>query len=300
MNSQQKLIPPETKTFTLSYDSLENNLQNHRMSADNLSLIVKGMNDLLQKSDQIINGENHSLELFVQAPAKIGSFGIEFVVEIFQPDNALKVLLALGFVATTVQNTFQVAKEFVNQTIFDIVDIENSDEVVIQTNGKAIESHKDIAQLIAHPEIREIIKKIVTVPLENHDKPSFKIIRHASNEEKILLDDSEFCLQANEIEAIQKLNTDRKETETLHFERIIRFTTVNFEGNKGWKIILDGKEVVVTIEDEEFLMQIFKASLSFKATDKYNVAIKQTIRYDNKCSKEKVTYSLTKVTRTNV
>lgn len=295
-NVENNLI--QIETFTISYNSSDKDLQNHRLNAADLAVAIKEMHDLLVKADRLLNtGKKKNFELFVKAPAVEGSLGIQFLVEMLNPENALVVLAAVGVVGTATKNLFEVAREMNGHTFVDVHTSDDTDEAIIELDGKNITSSDDVALLISHPQIRESLKKIVTVPLENHDQPEFKILSTNLATETENVKQQKLLFNEADIKAIKQLNTDKKETEVHRVRASITFTTINFKGTKGWKMILDGKEIPVEIEDEWFLRKISQADLSFKVGDEYKVELKKTVRFDGKTNKEKISYSLIKATK---
>lgn len=289
------LIP--TETFTVSYNSTNRDLQNHRLNAADLAIVIKEMHDLLSKADRLINNtRKQNFELFVKAPAVEGSLGIEFLVEILNPDNAMAVLAAVGVLGTATKNLFDVAREMNGRTFIDVHTSENNEkEAIIELDGKNITAPEDIALLISHPQIRESVKKIVTVPLENHEQPEFKIMSNYISSENRNYE--EIVFNETDIKAIKQLNTDKKETEVYRIKEKVTFTTINFEGTKGWKMMLNGKETSVEIEDERFIQKIQQGKLSFTVGDEYQVTLKKTVRFDGKTNKERVSFSLVQATK---
>nr|WP_314575205.1 hypothetical protein [uncultured Neisseria sp.] len=283
----------ETETFTISYNSANSDLQNHRLNAGDLATAIKEMNDLLVKSDKVLNGKKRSFEVFVEAPAKEGSLGVQFLVEMLNPENAMPVLTAVGVVGGLVKTTFDVAREMNGHTYLDIETCEDSDDATIKLDGKTITSPEDVAVLISYPEIRESIKKIVTVPLENHEQPEFKIFKSTSTDtetSEAKIETVSFDEKA--IKAISQLNTQNKDPQIVTLKAVVTFATVNFTGKKGWKIKLDGEEVPVEIKDDKFFLRIKKATLSFKDGDEYNAVLERTSRFDGKTNQERFSYAL--------
>ncbi len=281
----------ETETFTISYNSADTDLQNHRLNAGDLATAIKEMNDLLAKADKVLNGRARSFEVFVEAPAKEGSLGIQFLVEMLNPENAMPVLAAVGVAGGLIKTAFDVAREMNGHTYLDIETYEGSDDATIRLDGKTITSHEDVAVLMSYPEIRESIKRIVTIPLEDHEQPEFKIFKSTDTEDgEVETETVSFDEKA--IKAIRKLNTQNKDPQIVTLKTVVTFTTINFTGKKGWKIILDGKEVPIEIKDDKFFLRIKKAALSFKDGDEYNVLLERTSRFDRKTNQEKFSYAL--------
>lgn len=273
-NVENNLI--QTETFTISYNSSDKNLQNHRLNAADLAVAIKEMHELLMKADRLLNtGRKQNFELFVEAPAVEGSLGIQFLVEMLNPENALAVLAAVGVVGTATKNLFEVAREMNGHTFIDVHTSDDTDEAIIELDGKHITSNDDVALLISHPQIRESLKKIVTVPLENHEQPEFKILSNNLANTTENVEQPKLLFNETDIKAIKQLNTDKKETEVHRVRANVTFTTISFNGTKGWRMILDGKEIAVEIEDERFLRKISQVDLSFKVGDEYKVELKK-------------------------
>lgn len=223
----------KTETFTISYNSTDTDLQNHRLNAGDLATAIKEMNDLLTKADKALNGRSRSFEVFVEAPAKEGSLGIQFLVEMLNPENAMPVLAAVGVVGGVAKTAFDVAREMNGHTYLDIETSEDSDDATIKLDGKTITSHENVAVLMSYPEIRESIKKIVTVPLEDHEQPEFKIFKSTSNntESEVETETVSF-FDEKAIKAISQLNTQNKDPQIVTLKEVVTFTTINFAGKK--------------------------------------------------------------------
>ena len=295
-------------TFNVYYDADEQSLKQHRMPAGRLIEAIKEMNALITQADRTLHGRQHSIELFVAAPAIPGSMGIEFVAEILNPQGAASLIRALGLASvaggltvaavraalgkkpeeriTVYNNIFDIAQEINGATVIDVETSDETEVAVVKVNGKELYCQEEVARLIENPRVRKAIHGVVTKPIEGYGSPSFKLDNQETPEVEVSLD-------AEDIQKIRRLQVTESLAKNHSLRASVTFTQVNFDKPKGWKIRWEEKEVPVEIADEAFLKRINSNRQNFRKSDEYQVELMQTTTY-NETGGEKVSYTLTK------
>ncbi|WP_245174157.1 hypothetical protein [Erwinia sp. QL-Z3] len=260
----------EFKRFSVHYGAAEgSDIANHKMNAYDLGMSIVEFAKMVNRADDIINKES-TLELEVTAPAKAGSLVIEFALMI-KSAGALEVMKYLGISvasATVVGGTaFGVASRLKDKRILNINTVAGSEKSTIQFEDGELEINTTVARLVADPVIRKAMNEVITQPLNDERAPSFQIE----------LEGVKKPVFSVEGEAVQdftplpraSLSDEKTQTKTTN----VIITQVNFDSNRGWKMVYDGKELSVRMEDEGFMTRVKDSEKSFTKGDMYEVSL---------------------------
>lgn len=178
--SQNILFNIEEQKFSISYDADDPDLSAHRMDAETLASTINSVSLLIKQADDLLNGQNRSIQVLVSAPAKEGSLVVEFVTLLINPGVAQTVLEAIGFITAagvTGGGIFNALRQIRDKEIIDIFTSDNSDKAIVKlADNEEIEVDKEVGVLVASPQIRKQVKQIVSSPLSDRDKAVFKIL----------------------------------------------------------------------------------------------------------------------------
>mgnify|MGYP000918038332 CR=1 FL=1 len=277
MESQSELFNIEERKFSISYDADDPALSAHRMDAETLASTINSVALLIKQADDILNGENRNIKVLVSAPAKEGSLVIEFIALMISPDIALTILKSLGLITPVggiIYGVFDALRDIKDKEIINVHTSDDSDKAIIKlANDEEIEVERDVGLLITSPQIRKQVKQIVSTPLADRDKASFKILSDS--------DDVSIEFRDDDIQAIKELKTNAISQKTTKITINTPFSQVNFKGKTGWKIQAgDGMIVSASMEDEDFLNLIRVNQQSFKKEDSFRIVLEITTTND--------------------
>ncbi|MGJ0639127.1 hypothetical protein [Xenorhabdus bovienii] len=282
----------EIKNFSVHYGAAAgSNLDKHKMNAYNLGMSIVEFAKMINRADEIINQQS-TLELEVTAPAKQGSLVIEFILSI-KSIGALEVVKYLGISAASASvlhgSALGIARKLKDKRIVSINTETGSNEATIVLDEEQIVADKTVARLVSDPVIRQAMNEIITQPLNNESSPSFKI--EYEGEETF----------SAENEAIQEFTPLPKASLSNESKRDIVtnviITQVNFDSNRGWKMMYEGQEVSVKMEDVSFMARVNDSEKTFAKGDMLEVALSIITKITARSAKTKTEYAVTRVIR---
>ncbi|MGB5856741.1 MAG: hypothetical protein WBH20_15955 [Oceanisphaera sp.] len=256
--SQQERVT----SFELSYDG--SSYSQHEMDAALLGKVLMSTASLLDDANNILNGDNSSIDLKVKAHQP-GSFEILF--EAVQNAASIDVLSTLGLVkaagAGSALGTVMAVVEAVRgRTITSVTYDDRKAELSV--NGEVITCSKNVALLATSPTIRKGFDKLIHEPLNQDGTSTFKSMI-GGVEQSLVTKGAEESYRAPKLGQIEKTTV-----ETIN--GAVHFTKVNFVSKSGWKVKLgSGNEVAVRMDDETFLEKVNKNITKFSKDDLFNV-----------------------------
>ncbi|MDU1061638.1 MAG: hypothetical protein E7A34_00170 [Leclercia adecarboxylata] len=280
----------EIKRFTVHYGAAEgSDLDKHKMNAYDLGMSIVEFAKMVNRADDIINKQS-TLELEVTAPAKSGSLIIEFAL-LIKTSGALEVMKYLGISAASATvvggSALGIARKLKDQRIIGIDTDSKTDKATILLDGEKIIADKTVARLVADPVIRQAMNEIITQPLNDESEPSFKI--KVEGEEVVSLKGDEVL----DFTPLPKASLSSEKTETITTNVLL--TQVNFGSNRGWKMLYDGKETSVRMDDVSFMARVEDSEKSFTKGDMFEVAL--SIVSKTTARSQKTEYVITRVIR---
>lgn len=285
MNAQQ-----EVKRFTVHYGAAKgSDLDKHKMNAYDLGMSIVEFAKMVNRADDIINSQS-TLELEVTAPAKEGSLVIEFAL-LIKSSGALEVMKYLGLSAASASivggSAFGIVRKLKDKRILGIDSDTKTDRAKILLDGEEISADKHVARLVSDPIIRQAMNEIITQPLNAEDKPSFKI--KVEDEEVVSFKDEEVL----DFTPLPKASLSSEKTETITTNVLL--TQVNFGSSRGWRMLYDGKEIAVRMDDASFMARVEDSEKSFTKGDMFEVAL--SIVSKTTARSQKTEYIITRVIR---
>lgn len=283
-------VQQEVKHFTVHYGAAEgSDLDKHKMNAYDLGMSIVEFAKMVNRADDIINSES-TLELEVTAPAKEGSLVIEFAL-LIKSSGALEVMKYLGLSATSAAivggSAFGIARKLKDKRILGINTDTNTEEATILLDGEVITANKNVARLVTDPVIRQAMNEIITQPLNSEEKPSFKI--KVEDEEVVSFKDEEVL----DFTPLPKASLSSEKTESITTNVLL--TQVNFDSSRGWKMLYEGKEMAVRMDDASFMARVADSEKSFTKGDMFEVAL--SIVSKTTARSQKTEYIITRVIR---
>ncbi|PIT21783.1 hypothetical protein [Snodgrassella alvi] len=274
MDKQPNLFEEQQIKFSISYDAEDQQLSEHRMDAMLLSKSIDSVARLIKLADEILHNKNQvNLQTYVTSPAKEGSLIVNFLMLLLNPEVAKMILNVLGFISITSSPTlglFRALRKINGKEILRIYTSNDDETSIIElSDGEEIKVDKNLGQLIASSKVREYVKDIVSVPLNNRNQPVFKIL---NEEQKI-----ELQFDDKDVQAIKQVKTNTISSKTEKLTVYASFSQINFDSDSGWKINLDGqKPVAVDLEDQDFFYSIRASMQTVKRHDVFKIVLEAT------------------------
>ncbi|EPX0525717.1 hypothetical protein [Yersinia enterocolitica] len=281
------------KNFSVHYGAdKDSDLSKHKMNAYDLGMSIVEFAKMVNRADDLINNES-TLELEVRAPAKAGSLIIEFAL-LIKSSGALEVLKYLGISAASIAvahgSAFGVARKLKDKRILEIRTESSSDESTLILDNEEIVCNRIVARLVSDPVIRQAMNEIITQPLNSEKKPTFKIEMDGKETFEVKGDETQ------EFTPLPRASLSNEKIENITTN--ILLTQVNFDSNRGWKMLYDGKELAVKMEDASFMSRVNDSEKSFTKGDMFEVAL--SIVTKNTARSQRTEYIITRVIRHRV
>lgn len=279
-------VAKKTTTFEMSYDGDDH--REHEIDARSLARALYSMAESIEQADKIINGEESEVEVRVKAH-KEGSF--EVLLEIIQSIDSVDVLETMGLVkaatAGALGGTALGVIEWLKGRKIEEITIKGG-KATIDVGGEQIECPEDVQKLIINPGIRKSFDNLIYKPLAEEGTSVFKIKRGEEQLLEVKKDDS------GTFKAPPSTTIERSIEE--EYEVNVNFTKINFTGRTGWRMLWDGHDYAVRMNDTVFIERIYENKASFTKDDLFVVKIKKKTNEKNN-QLGRPTYSVEKVIR---
>ena len=275
-------------------------LDNHEISARNLSDALIAMDGLLSESNKILNGEKVKVCITVKASFKSGSFGIDFAIvqsfidtalsvlggtqQIYDAKTILGILLGGGGLAGGAVGFVELLKLLKGQRSTKITAKEDG-SFIIYIGDKYIKVEKEVMELYKNHVIRQNFEKLVApIKQEGIDSVSFikdkKVVSEINKSERAYFDCPKF------------LNEKCSES---RYEVGVTVIRPYFKEDKKWYVDDGQSSFYVVIEDEVFLRKIDEHKEVFGKGDILRVIMRKEQYYTETESKLKSEHFIEKV-----
>jgi hypothetical protein len=283
-------VQQEVKRFSIHYGAAPgSDLDKHKMNAYNLGMSIVEFAKMVNRADDIINKQS-TLELEVTAPAKEGSLVIEFAL-LIKSAGALEVMKYLGISAASAAiaggSALGIARKLKDKKVLGINTDTKTEKTTILLDGEEVTADKTVARLVSDPVIRQAMNEIITQPLSSENEPSFKI--KVEDEEVLSLEGDDVL----DFTPLPKASLSSEKTESITTNVLL--TQVNFGSNRGWKMLYEGKETSVKMEDASFMARVEDSEKSFTKGDMFEVAM--SIVSKTTARSQRTEYVITRVIR---
>lgn len=262
----------KTTSFKVFYDADDNELAEHSIDAEVLGNSILSMTRLLMKADDILNEGGKSVKVLVTSPAEAGSLGIAYTVVELMP-NAVDVLKTIGIVGTIGAvggaSALSLIRQLGSRKVLSVTKRQGTGTSVLELDGEEIECPAPVAALVTDPTIRDSLIAVIQSPLEGKDAPVFKILNE-NDQEVIRLEG----VQTEEIKPLPRGTLLEKLVDTR--ETNVKFTQVNFQSEKGWRMEYNNEEHSVLVTDFEFLAKLRQAEGAISSDDLFAVSLEST------------------------
>ena len=257
-----------TQKFIISYDG--NSLKSHSMSVSDLAPALLALENLIKETNKILSGKDSEAELKVVAHQK-GSFEIilnfiqvlpeamNLIRELDKPDGKeiINTLFGSGGLFFLIKNWNSIEHEDI-----DKLDKLGNKNQTCKLNG--INYKPTVIQLITNYNIEENSKKVLA-PLKKNGIESLAFSRERKG--LVSIDKKEASFYLN-----QTRKTENKDIN--YFTKKYFIIQPHFKDGK-WKLSDGSSEILLTIEDSNFIKQVESSSKSFSKGDILNCKIRE-------------------------
>ncbi len=259
------------------------------MNAYDLGNSILETAKMLYKADKLVNKEK-TVEIQVVAPAREGSFAIDFAVTLLNT-NAIDIMKYIGLTVSSASiisgSALQIARRIRGKKVISVVTNSSESTSTIEVDGEVIKCDRTVATLVTNPEIRKAMNEIITRPLSDKDAPVFRVEVDGVETVKF---------EGNDVLEFTPLPKNSLSTQkTRQVTTNITLTQINFESSNGWKMVYEDVERSVKMEDESFMQKVRDNAKSFTKGDMFEVNL--TIVYKATAKTEKTKYIITNVIR---
>lgn len=268
-------------TFNLVYDGPA--LDEHRMDVRTLAPALLAMGDLLERTNEIVNGEQAKVSVNVHASFREGSFGIDIetaqslwqkVLDFTGNHEVVSVVGLMGFLGFTVKDgaksLITVIKWIRGRAIQRIEPLTNGN-VRFFIDNEHLEVEERVYRLLRDYKIRKALQGVISDPLEHDgidsvstiDKDAKKVMMHVTGSEARLF------------------KAPDAEEETLASEdytATLQVLTLAFQDGNKWRFTEGGGNTYyASILDKDFLARI-GSNESFAREDIIKARVRRTQR----------------------
>ncbi|WP_355661485.1 hypothetical protein [Halomonas salifodinae] len=256
--------------FSISYDAEDNGLSDHKISAKDLGNAILGMNELVSEVYKTMyNDSSEAVELKVTAPAKEGSFIVEFLMASATPEvvSALRYIgIATATTAIAGGSLFEIVKAIKNKKIINVRFDKAKKFAHIDLGDETIVTDMTLGQLATDKKVRAALDKVAHEPLKGKKGASFKVI----DEKEV----TQFSATNDEVLSLSQMPEGSLEEHITDIEfTTVTFTQINFDSSKGWKMKHQGEERKVEMLDKNFLTKVAERKQEFVKDDLFEVRL---------------------------
>ena len=259
-------------SFKVFYDADDSELSVHAIDAEALGKSILSMSTLITKADDILNDRNRTVKILVTNPVENGSVGIAYTIVQLLP-IAVDVLKTIGIVGgigvAGHASALSLIRQLGSERVISVTRKTGTDIAQLELEDRVIECPAPVAALVTEPTIRDALISVVQSPLEGKASPVFKIVDD-NNQEVIRLEGE----QTEEIKPLPRGTLLKKEINTRDVN--VKFTQVNFQGEKGWRMEYNNDEHSVLVTDYEFLAKVRQAEGAISSEDLFSVTLETT------------------------
>lgn len=281
----------KTTSFKVFYDADDNELSQHAIDAEDLGNSILSMTKLITKSDDLLNEGNRSIKVLVSNPAEAGSLGIAYTIVELIPEaiNVLKTIGITGAIGAVGGATaLSLIRQLGSSKVISMTRKADTQTTILELEGELIECPTAVAMLVTDPTIRDALISVIQTPLEGKQSPVFKILNE--KEEEVLRLEG---VQTEEIKPLPRGTLLEKEIDIREVN--VKFTQVNFQSEKGWRMEYNNEEHAVLLTDYEFLAKVRHAEGAISSDDLFAVTLEVTKTFSARNTTEK--YVIKKVIR---
>ena len=273
-------------------------LKDGSMDIQDLAPALLAYSKLVKRANEIIRGEDNSVEVKIDANSlHKGSVDITLVLicaaNIFtyvQDSGIMQLIEVLGWAKNggkVIKNIFSFISKFHNEKIDKVKDMGNGN-VIINGDNNVIITSAIIPKLFSDSICREQIKDVVA-PVNKDGIDSFQVRDQDDLSNKAAL----VTVDKSNISCFDAIPAETVTTKSEEIELEVKIVSPQFNSNR-WKFSSDGKDFNAIIEDNEFLKKVHQGQISFSCGDKMKIQFyKETTKHTS--GNEQSKFVITKV-----
>lgn len=281
----------QEQIISFKFDGQTGPIKKNQIDAKLLASAINSMAELIEAADKALNGDSGGVQVRASAGFVKGSFGVQLLV-LVDPE----VLIGLGIVATAVTGgVLGVLKELRGRKVHDIeIDEEHEVAHIVDSLGEEIETTANVGALMADPNVRSEVDRLIHQPLLSDGITSIKLfdVPLTTGPEPAPVFEATTETGAHfRKPARQKV----EEEEDQITKAVVELVNANKKsGRKGWRMnYLGEKDLSVKIEDEAFLTMLTQPNAPEIFARKFNVELETTTKKVG--GKTKRTYRILRV-----
>lgn len=258
-------------------------LEEHQMDVRALAPALLAMGDLVERANEMLNGDQAKVSVNVHASFRQGSFGIELdlaqslwqhAINFAGNHEVVSISTLLGLLGISVKDgvvgVFQLILKLRGRGIRKIVPIDGG-KVRFIIDDQSIEVEERVYQLLQDYKIRKAIQGIVAEPLEREGIDSVSTVDKDAKRVMVHIEKSEshyFCAP----------DPQDEELDSDEYTATLQVLTLAFQDGNKWRFTEGGGNTFyATILDEEFLQQI-RSNEPFARDDIIRATVRRTQR----------------------
>lgn len=274
--------------FQLVYDGPA--LEQHKMDVRALAPALLAMGDLVERTNELINGQQARVVVNVNASFKSGSFGIDLelaqtlwqkIIDFGNSDSVTGVLnlAALLGLGTAVSGTgywglIRIVGWMKGRNVSSIQPL--ADGVVrIFIDNDYIDVEKESIELLRDYRVRKALEDLIARPLENEGIDSFAVVDISTKTVVVAVDrrDAHYFIAPAPMD--EDLQTDE-------YVATLQILNLAFQDGNKWRFTDGGNAFYATMLDDEFLQRVMLSQEQFAKDDLIKARVRRIQKLSGK------------------
>lgn len=246
--------------FHLVYDGPA--LVTHQMDVRALAPALLAMGDLVDRANQLLNGEQAKVSVNVHASFKSGSFGIDVetvqslwqrVLDLTQNQHVASISLVLGLLGFTARDGFAGAVNVIRwlrgRAVTKIEPLENG-VVRLYVGGEHLETEEAVIKLVQDYKLRKALEGVIAEPLAREGIDSVSVVEKDRLEPSLHIDRSDSSYFIAPKAADEVISEDE-------YTANLQVLNLAFQNDNKWRFTEGGgNNFHAVVLDEDFLRRV--------------------------------------------
>ncbi|MHB8136195.1 MAG: hypothetical protein ACYDH1_18455 [Anaerolineaceae bacterium] len=252
-------------------------LDNNEMDVRELTPALISIADLLEETNNVINGGSTKVKVNVHGSFKSGSFGIDFILvqtpfqeilDLFSSNNvtaAANLITLVGFLGAGTKGLIWLLRKMKNRAIQKLENIDEDRVQITITSEEIFEIDPRVISLYKNQKIRYSLEKIISEPLSKEGITECRISTTKENKPVIVnKEEKEYYAMPIVSEEILGENIN---------DAFLQVVNIAFKEDNKWRFSRGNIVFYATILDKEFLTNIDHHEVMFRKDDIFKVSL---------------------------